>query len=357
MSLFSGKRLPLVLHVGLPETGTQSLQRTLLGRRQALAAVGVVVPAAGVQREAHHELAWQFGFTRGPAPAVRSSPEQIVAAWHQEVAAVKGATGVVTSEYLSLPGRHSPLVALLSQQFDLRVVLYLHRHDLWMPLVYARAVRANTSPKWGRGYENFLSFRKAGDLGRSDAFRPIVDAWAGQVGRENVIVRPFEVSQIGDNPAADLLRAIGASDAAVAAVARPVAGDPPLSFEALQFIDIVQHTTLPVEIKRHLVSRCVAQDPGRTPGSPLASPGLRSGQVAAHFDDYEYIAQRFLGRSDGLLFREPTPTDGAATWKPPAMFTNMWFAERLCEYLGQGSEAVMQALHGLGEAGAGTSAG
>jgi hypothetical protein len=349
----SGKRRTLYVHIGLGDTGTRTLQRALHLRAGPLAAAGIVFPAAGRPHAAHHELAWQCGFAQTRPPASTQTPEQIVDAWYDEISRSKGGVGVVSSEYFSLPGPHDRLMALLDPLFDVRVVVYLHRHDLWLPLVYARAVRTLTAPRWGRGYENFLAFRKNDATGKADAFRPLVDAWAALVGKENVLVRPYEVTQIGDSIAVDLVRTIGGSESAIAAVASAnVEPEPLLSWEAIQFMDIVQHTKLPADIKRHLVARCAARDPGTTPGTPLASPGFRSGQVAAHFDDYEYIAQRYLKRRDGLLFREPTPTDGAATWKAPSLFSNMWFADRLCEYLGQGGDDLWQSLRALG-AGAG----
>lgn len=347
LSLFSGKRRPLHLHIGLGDTGTQALQRTLFAQRDALAAQGLVVPSAGVQREGHHELAWQLGFARGRPPAASQSPEQIVAAWHEEISRHKGAAGLVSSEYFSLPGQHAALHALLEPRFDVQVIVYLHRHDLWMPFVWGRAVRGTTQPPWGRGYEAFVSWRKNHEA-RADRFRAIVDDWAKAFGKEQVVVRPFEASQIGDHIAADLLRTIGAPAAAVDAVLRgAVAGDAPPSLELLHLMDIVQHTALPPALKRQVVHHHAARDPGRLPGTQIASPGFRSGQVAAHFDDYEYIAQRFLGRRDGRLFLDPTPTDEAAGWKAPNPFTQMWLVERVCEALGGGGADTWELLQGL----------
>src|SRR5262249_51544285 len=153
---------------------------------------------------------------------------------------------------------------LLEPHFELRVVVYLHRHDLWLPAVYARAVRASTAPKWGRGYEHFLRYRKEHDHPKVDHFRPIVETWARAIGRGHVHVRPYELGQIGDDVVGDLLRTCGASEAALAALPPHVEEERPLSYEALNLIDIVQHASLPADVKRHLVAQMAEHDDGPT---------------------------------------------------------------------------------------------
>jgi hypothetical protein len=350
VSLFGGKRKPtLFLHAGLAETGTSTIQRTLAANRAALAAAGVVYPTAGTYRDAHHELAWLNGFVRGRPPAVTATPEDIVAAWRDEIGGAKDTIGIVSSEYLGFAGgEHEKLANLLEPHFELAVVLYLHRHDLWMPAVYTRAVCTNTQPAWGRGYENFLRYRKEHGHGKADHFRPIVETWGRAIGRENVLVRPFEVSQIGDDIVGDLLRTCGAPAAALAALPPTPEPEPALSYEAINFIDIVQHTSLPAEIKRHLAAGMVAEDDGPTVGVPLASAGVRAGQIAANFDDYEFIAHRYLDRKDGQLFLEPTPSDERGHAQPLPVLTHLWLAEHLCRLLGQADGAVLEVLRAYG---------
>jgi hypothetical protein len=346
MSLF-GKRKPvLFLHVGLNKTGTTAIQTTLASHREALKAAGLVYPTAGTVKDAHHELAWSCGFFQGAAPKVSRPVEDIVADWHREISATPGANGLVSSEFLCVPGEFERVAALL-EGFELRVVVYLRRHDLWLPSVYAQAVKSTESPKWGRGYEAFL--KHMNPKSKVGNFRFIVDSWAQHVGRKNVLVRPFEVAQIGDNVLHDLLRTIGATEAVRAVPETLPIVNASLSFEAMSFIDVVQHTTLPLPVKRHLSRTMANKDVGKTFAFTLASPGLRAGQIALHYDDYEYIANRYLERPDGRLFLDPTPADERTPWKPPAGFSYMWLTERLCEILGRGDDALLLALKTLGQ--------
>lgn len=353
MSLFGGGRRPaLYLHIGLPQAGARTLQRVFTERRAALREAGVLYAATGSDGNAHHPFARLFGFAdpleRGApaarAPAAATDAGAMVDALRAEIHAAPGAIGLLSSELWSHAGQHARLVEALQPHFDLGVIVHLRRHDLWLPLVYDRAVRDTPVPRWGRTYEAYLKFLQQ----RPDAlprFRDLVETWARLVGRERVRVRPFEAAQVGPNPAHDLLRTIGATQAALAAIPADVPDlDRPLSYEGLCLLDIVRHAALPREAQDELAARILADDPGGDVSTPLASAGLRAGHIAAHFDDYEYIAHRYLGRRDGQLFLETTPSDEQPQRKPPAHPTFMWVAERLCRYIARSSDPVLEAL-------------
>jgi hypothetical protein len=84
-------------------------------------------------------------------------------------------------------------------------------------------------------------------------------------------------------------------------------------------------------------------------GIAFASPALRLGQVTSNDDDYDHIAREYLGRSDGVLFREPGPARDV-DWKLPPHPSFMWATERLCEYLGGADDAVLAALRAYAQA-------
>lgn len=350
MSMFGARRKPfLYLHVGFREAGHREIQRTLSRHRAALAAAGVVYPVAGSDAESgHHALARLCGF----APSRKDDPSigDLASAWAREMdAAPPGSIGVVSSELLTRPGGDpARVVEALSPLFELRAVVTVRRHDLWLPAIYEAAVRSHNSPPWGRGYEAFMRFRLSSADAKAEKIKPLVEGWAGPLGRAQVLVRPYEATQwAGGDAVRDLLHAVQAPAAAIAALP-PGAGAAArsLSFEALNLVDIIQQTDLPAAVKRQLAARAVARDDGKMRDVALASPGFRAGQIAANYDDYEHLAHRYLNREDGRLFLESTPSDetGAAAWKPTPPFTNIWMAARLCRLMAECGESGIEAM-------------
>jgi hypothetical protein len=343
----SSKRKPtLYVHIGTNKTGTTALQVALAQHRDVLAKNGLIYPRAGVRADAHHELGWQCGFFQGPAPAIQDKPEAIVAKWREELEADPSAIGLVSSEFFSLNGDMDRIQQLL-EPFKVKIVVYLRRHDSWLQSVYVQAVKTVLNPRWGRGYTAYLNATQRPNT-KIGNYRWLVERWAAAFGKKNIIVRPFERSQIGDNILTDLLRSIGA-DAAIAALPKDLPREnESLSFEAVTFLDVVNHTTIPDDIKRHLGRQMIAHDNGVVRGANYASPGFRHGQILTHLDDYEFIARKYLLREDGTFFNDPVPSP-EEDWTAPANPTFMWATERICEFLGRSDDALLLTLRHFGQ--------
>jgi len=188
---------PLILHIGLPKTGSSSIQRVLSGERAALQAQGVyypyspgllhhgLLPAALVNDPQALSL-FNPGTWEGAPAGIRL--ERFAAEWQAEMAALPdwATCCIVSSEMIASLLRGADelarLAAWLRPHFDpIRVVVYLRRQDQQSASAYSQLLRAGLprppglppggpSHHWMLDYANLLD-RFAAEFGEA-AIRP-----------------------------------------------------------------------------------------------------------------------------------------------------------------------------------------
>ena len=203
----------LIIHIGLPKTGTTFLQHSLFSARAELEAQGVLYPdpIAGlgpVTRKSfgHHWLAHALVGRRKrfTADADFALLNDHVAGLRQAIAESPAETALISSEEMS--AFREPAIRALGSLFpdlNVQILVYLRRQDLWLDSYFAQMAkrgRATTpedifeSEKWRLDYEKFL-----GD-------------WSKHFGSENVLVRLYGAGEGYDDLWTDFLTAIGAAD-------------------------------------------------------------------------------------------------------------------------------------------------
>ncbi len=291
----------LLLHVGLNKTGTSALQRFFARARERLAAAGVLYPLAGMRGEAHYDLSAALGFSLdGRLPDPERLRRYGEALW-REVEAAGPRKVVISSEMFVLPGEIERVRAFFGG-FEVRVVIYLRRHDEWWISAYNQSVRAVSRPGWKPGFGNYLAFQRRNPNRWYLDYARFVDAWASVFGHGAIVVRPYEPCQNRPSLVHDFLAATGcpvepAGGEAAGRVNRSV------SLKGLQLIDLWQRTIDDDALRARLIAHVLETGGG---GRPFDLPlDVKRALVAAHRRDYEYIARRYLGRADGRLFFEP----------------------------------------------------
>jgi hypothetical protein len=133
----------VVLHVGMPRTGTTYLQNQCELHRAELLEQGVLYPATGHVREeglrdfrtAGHLTWWQEGILKDDPRPVRQVDD--------EIAAAPGAHTVLLSSedlFFMLDERTLERIAEALGDAQVRIVVYLRRQDRWLESMYAEAV-------------------------------------------------------------------------------------------------------------------------------------------------------------------------------------------------------------------------
>ena len=305
----------LFLHIGMNKAGSSAIQRTLAANEALLRGAGLLYPRAGRARSgAHHLLSHALGFSQGEPPPA-SSPREFRDLDRRIAAEARRRdcrTVVISSEVFTT-AKEVPAVRAFFADWDVRVVVYLRRHDHWWASCYSQGVRTQSSPPWAPGFEAWYAHQRKRPT-KGD-YRWLLAQWAAVFGEDRILVRPYEREQNAPGIVADFLAAIGYRELAAGMDTGAALHNPSLGERELLLIDAVQHAGLPETMRRRLV-KDIAARPGQRSGAGLVPPALRRAMVEEYLEDYAWIARNYLGRADGRLFLEPLP-DPAADWSPP----------------------------------------
>ena len=174
----------LYLHIGMGKTGTTALQDFFWDNRKQLARHDLHYPALGAVANAHHlvsphiprflEGVWDF---------------KSVAEWAPKLAESRQPRILLSSELIAWAeeGVVRDFCTELSNWFDIKVVLYLRRVDNIIMASYNQQIKAG--PQRRKIDDIYIE-----NIDRFD-YPKILSVWAESVGRENVIVRPYERRQ------------------------------------------------------------------------------------------------------------------------------------------------------------------
>lgn len=335
-NIFSAKPLPVIyIHIGMNKTGTTALQNYFQQGQSALARAGVLYPTTGRIGTAHYALSASLGFCN---PSVSPSWKQDIRCLKRDfLREVSGSTKkvVFSSEdfLLNKPFEH------LKSFFDgypLKVVVYLRRHDHWWLSAYAQAVKMKHLPPWNLGPQGFINYNRRHNKHYGD-YRHLVDRWAGVIGKDNVIVRPYEDIQNKPDLAADFLQAIESREV-IAKVPRMQARDnASLPLPSVQLMDIFQRIDTEPKIREKLLAHAHCyKNVDNSSLRDMVNPQFLLNLMNSYQDDYSYIAREYLGRNDGRLFYEALP-EPDPDWKAPRWPSQAEVAQEVLKVVAAGN--------------------
>lgn len=304
----------IFLHIGMNKTGSTALQNYLSQAQPALKGAGISYAETGRIGSAHYALSTSLGFCN---PSVPSQ-------WKWELENLRklflkesqgGERKIIFSSEDFLLNRSFEKFKKFFEGFDVKVIVYLRRHDHWWLSAYAQAVKMKYLPPWNQGPLGFINFNRRRNRYYGD-YRHLIDRWAEAIGKENIIVRPYEASQNIPNLAADFLAAIGEGGMTSELPAMMEHYNSSLPSSAIQMMDIIQRVRATPDIHEKLLNHARNFDNGNSrPLRDMVNPQFLLNLVNSYQDDYSYIAKEYLGREDGVLFYEPLP-EVDSDWKP-----------------------------------------
>ncbi len=212
-------KMPLcTLHIGLPKSGSTSIQSMIFANRKQLARHGIYVPEAstnGYRRADHHMLAWEF--------IGKSAPRDVEGhreALKSELVRQRNPDHIlITSEYFqdklgSVPYIENLRAYFAALGYRLRIVAYVRPQPEYINSNYAQNVK--------------LLFNKLGiseyverslNLDRFDYQKHLLPAFL--VGGIDVVYRPFNRKIMERGIGADFLNTLGLDDQAIAGMRLP----------------------------------------------------------------------------------------------------------------------------------------
>ena len=185
----------LVLHIGMHKTGSTSIQRFLSRNRPALRLGGVLYPSTkGVdgRRESKHNSIFtaisheaDYG---APHPELGPSAE-LIAAVAEQIEQSRAHTAILSAEGFS--GEKPDFAAAfkpLAERFEVRVVVFLRRPDIWLESFYRQMVMSREV----REHRPISEFAEAPSTRSHLDYFTILDGWASAFGKDAIRMEPFE---------------------------------------------------------------------------------------------------------------------------------------------------------------------
>lgn len=171
-----------VLHIGMPKTGSLSLQRAFFENRSVLRRLGVVYPVAGIKpgtnaKAKHNKLKHALV---GCDPKEIGMPEDWMEKFRAET---EGAEICVVSDQHFHRLLKPELVLPLFPRNQTRVVIYLREPVIHVASQYAHSVKIIHNRTMSlQEYAKFICWSNV----------EIVDRWIKTFGRENVMMRKYD---------------------------------------------------------------------------------------------------------------------------------------------------------------------
>ena len=294
-------RRKLYLHIGVHRTGTTSIQRFLRGNTAALGLRGVLNPDG---RARHHLLAGRI---------LGGQLDAVVAELNAQADAVAGGpvgTIVLSDEDLCTRTDMARL-ARLSEHFDVRVILFIRRQDLWLESWY----RQNVKWQWNRDlahltFPEFLARRRTFFWIDYDATVTRLEQLFGAAAVEVLV---FEAAAMPGGPVAAFARAIGLDSLeGLVTGQHDNASRTALTTEFMRQLPLDE---FPDRSRRLVEEACAKVDWHVRQHYGAQSPyymdaATRAAVMADHAPGNAALAQRRFGRA--ALFADPLPPADAA---------------------------------------------
>jgi hypothetical protein len=294
----------LYLHIGYPKTGTTMLQSALAQNAVALAKLGVLYPRTGQINNAHYAFNFSLGIGDYAGDLKIETPEILREQLHDEVMRSGCDRIIISTEYFSI-ARSMEKVTELFSGYDIKLIVYLRRHDHAFESAYSQSVKSVADPPWQPNIESFIVYELMVNALHYDYLQTL-RRWADHLGKDAITVRPYERSQNTPDLLSDFLATVQVADSQE--FIRPENVNVSLGPHSVAAIQAVRRTSIPNPIKDRIVGKLIqiGSKQGQPKGQYL-SPRMRIAVVGRFAQSYRAIATEFMGRATGRLFDEPVP--------------------------------------------------
>lgn len=306
-----GKKKTLYLHIGMGKTGTTALQVFFWQNRDVLARNNIHYPKEGIHAGAHHGLSpHQPFYLKKILPFIPIKQGVWV------ISRTKCSNILLSSELMMWirPEQRESFIHQLQRYFHVKAVIYLRRQDSIIMAGYKQQIKAGGQPS---RIEDVLE-KQIKNFNYLERITP----WDTLLGRENIIVLPFEKGQFhqGDIRFDFLYRVFGIEDFSGFQLSAEN-HNPRLSLAALEYKRLLNNLFDTHEARNRFTPALLAYSAMTDTSSTqiYAKADLLSPEQRRHIMECcepinADIARRYLNRPDGQLFYEKMPEQDA-NWK------------------------------------------
>jgi hypothetical protein len=297
----------LILHIGMGKTGTTALQDFFWLNRRRLGREGVSYPSYGAVAHAHHLLS-----PYSPVALKKIWNFKPVEDWAPKLASTRLDKILLSSELIawSSEAEIEDFCRKVQEQFDIKVVIYVRRQDNIIMANYNQLVKVGLQ-------QNGLDHVLESDIALFDYLR-IISPWAKCLGKENVIVRPYERQQFhrGDIRHDFMHHVFGVEFSAEYELpskdSNPRLHPLAIAYK-LRLYKVILDPKIVGNFNDALLSysrEADTSDTGILSSQALLSPSVRNDIIDHSSATNQLIARDYLGRKNGILFYDPLPDSG-----------------------------------------------
>lgn len=325
-------RTKLVIHIGTFKTGSTSIQNFLeFNRSYHLSRYGLYYPRTDVKpfpkarKHSHllpaviseHQRAQGHDISEAPTPSV------IIAQLTDEIVQAQARTAVLSAEGLSSPSqRIAESYAPFGEHFDVQVLVFLRRQDLFVESLHNQFVRDSHNET--RTLEEFV---QSADIRAFLDYRAILKHWEKAFGRESITVVPFDNQLFEKGLLNSFLQAIGIQT--VESVTDPLDNISigPEAVELLRLLNKTPHKKNKQAVMRAVVDLGLARSKRYVLGY-----ALRRSILDEHAAGNQEVAGRYLPERVGPLFQDDVHTGiyPDRTWELPSCQALTMMASLVC---------------------------
>jgi hypothetical protein len=310
------------IHIGTGKTGTSAIQgflnkyRSQLIKRSSCLYPNLGVPEVLDYFSGHCPSHCEFFGCKDDGFVDAQIKKLIVRANRKKIQKI-----ILSCEGLSVwPKFAHTLYETLSSSPQVRVIIivYLRRHDHWLESAWKQW---GVKDKRFRDVDHFFSKYHRVIPYNFDPLE-LLETWEGEFGSENIIVRPYEKEQLTGGVIIDFLNQTGIDHTKIKGY------DPErdkyhvnvgFNRDIIEIFYLNKNFYQDINDNRliNLFSKYLTDTYKKAPFEDYSifSPQQRLDILARYQPQYEAIAKKYLGRSDGRLFYEPLP-DPSEPWEP-----------------------------------------
>jgi hypothetical protein len=295
----------IVLHIGTHKAGSSAIQHMLSHNRDRLLKKGFCYPQLANGQLGHHDLAWAIRSSAGGKTPIQVNGD-ILPKLRRQLQRSKCHTAILSSEEFEFATTPDQLRMIRRElpADPLQIVVYLRRQDKYLVSEYGQHLKMADTRFSGSIHDFYMRYNF---MARLNYFGTLT-RWANIFGKENLVVRPFEPCQFENGTLIDDARAaFGLTDVALE-IPQDLTINKGLSGPACVLLSHANRHDLDPESHRRLVDLLYRHEDAFADGSfDLLSSRNVIDLLAQLAETNAKVAQTYLGRPDGCLFREPVP--------------------------------------------------
>lgn len=301
--------MELYIHIGTHKTGTTALQEFLSKNYRLLRREDLQYLKTGITRGgAHHYFASSIRINPHPT----FSPQETYEDYCEKILKeVKGYTrNLISSEIFCENILHEKINVLKELFEKIYAVIYLRRQDYYLESYYSQVVKTGYKANIINMFAQYLKNRENKNLNIYNMdYEILCDQWARCLGKENIIVRPYERDQLLHGSIySDFLSIFDISLTSRYKI--PTRNtNISLSRHELEFKKLLNYLPIEEINKRRLAIPLMKISHKKWKGEYFGQKNLlfpkERLRIIEYFAESNYqVAKNYLGRKDGILFYE-----------------------------------------------------